>query len=94
MGSTTSDLINYDQTGNEFIRAVSRVLLDEWKIIGNGDFMKRNHVKIVDFKYPHEIEQLFDFTIRDQPDDHHNLLDIVRKTIAYSIKTSKYFPFD
>ena len=50
-----SQLFDYEPTGNEFIRALVKVILDEWRIVGNGEYMKKNHEKIVDFKYPQEI---------------------------------------
>lgn len=56
MGNTTDKLTCIEKSGNEFIRCLVHVILDEWKIVGNGDFMKRNHSKIVDFKYPDQLE--------------------------------------
>jgi hypothetical protein len=44
------------KSGNEFLRKVVKIILDESRIVGNGSFMKENHKKLLDFKYPKELE--------------------------------------
>lgn len=55
MGNVTSK-VDLDMGADDFIRAVVQLILDEWKIVGNGEHMKRFHPRIIDFKYPHQIE--------------------------------------
>ena len=45
-----------DASGNEFIRRLVQVIIDEWRVIGNGEFMKANHKQFLYFKYPEELE--------------------------------------
>ena len=42
--------------GNEFIRKLVAVMIDEKRIIGNRQFISDNHQKVLDFKYPQELE--------------------------------------
>jgi hypothetical protein len=44
------------KNGNEFLRKVVKIILDDSRIVGNGSFMKENHKKLLDFKYPKELE--------------------------------------
>jgi hypothetical protein len=47
--------------GDEFVQKVVKLILDEACIVGNGDFVKENNVKLVDFKQPKELEVKIDF---------------------------------
>ena len=41
--------VTQDTTGNAFIHRLVKVILDDSKIIGTGDFMKTNHKFFIDF---------------------------------------------
>ena len=47
--------------GNEFLREMIAIILDEQKIVGKPDFIKENHQKLFDFKYPEELEVKLSF---------------------------------
>ena len=44
------------EKGNEFLREIVRIIFDEQKIVGNTEFIKENHKKLLEFKYPEELE--------------------------------------
>lgn len=45
-----------DRKGNEFLRKLVQLMLDETALVGNGPFMKANHPKLFDFKQPRVLE--------------------------------------
>ncbi|XP_054155646.1 cysteine sulfinic acid decarboxylase-like [Oppia nitens] len=74
-------------TGNEFLRQIFDIILNEEKIVGNENFIKDNHKNIVDFKHPKELENILELTIGDNSESDGRLIDICRKVIRHSIKT-------
>lgn len=47
--------------GNEFLRKVVSLILDEAKIIGGGEFVKKNNAQLVEFKQPADLEVILNF---------------------------------
>lgn len=42
--------------GNEFLREMVRLILDETALIGNGSFVRERHARLIDFAQPKQLE--------------------------------------
>lgn len=42
--------------GNEFLREIVKLILDETPLIGNGNFVREKHARLVDFAQPKQLE--------------------------------------
>lgn len=47
----------------------------------------RRENKVLEFHQPNELAKLFDMSLKDESDSDEKLLDLLRKTIRYSVKT-------
>jgi len=53
------------KSGNQFLRKVVKLILDDCSIVGNRDFMKQNHEKILEFIYPKQLEVKQNFSLNN-----------------------------
>lgn len=56
MGDLDRTFLEHEMAGNDFIRSLVNLMFEEARIIGDGKFMEQNHEKIINLKYPNEIE--------------------------------------
>lgn len=56
-GTAASKCFDFKLAGNDFIRSLVSLMLDQEQIVGSGAFIKQVHGnKLIDeFKYPHEL---------------------------------------
>lgn len=70
------------QYHEDFIRNCVEVLLKEAVFGGTS-----RKTSVINYRSPEELMDLFDFKLNHQPSNHEKLLQIVKDTIQYSVKT-------
>lgn len=86
-----ADLVPWNNTGNkethEFLTRLTAILLEFI------DKTNDRNEKVLDFHYPDQLLEVFDFTLPDDPQNLDQLLTDCKDTLKYQVKTGKNSSF-